>query len=171
MGAEKPKAQKIALLLEMGANPNLADKAKGRTPMRWLLRMHEGSPVKSDVKKLTTAELLPCYFLLMCAGADPEIKDIYDTNLLYWIDKQKFNDEERALINRILLINKNTASIEKAKILIDIYLFQKRAFNVVEPKESNNEKFVLWKMYKEEKYAVVLFATKKDCLLIDLHMP
>lgn len=130
--ATNGNAEQIANLLNLGASPNIRDKNKGRTPLRWLLRMHEKSKEKSEEsKKLTTSELLPCFFLLMCAGADPALKDTWGESVIDWINKQGFSKEENELIDRILAINKTTSKEELKNILLSIYLFQKKEIDKI----------------------------------------
>jgi len=149
-GCTHASASMIAFILSQGADPNIADTTKNRTPLRWLLRMHEHSVEKSLAKKLTTAELLPCQFLLMCAGADSKKEDDYGQTSFYLLDFQKFTDEEKTLMRRVLLIDRSTSKEELKSILSDIYVFQMKEIDRMCNDDSpyDDDHFALWMAFK-----------------------
>jgi ankyrin repeat protein len=144
-----PRVERLILLFNYGANPNLTDKEKKRTPLRWLLRMHEKSVEKSTVKKLTTSELLPCFFVLMCEGANPHIKDIYGESILDWVECQDFTKKEKELVKQVLAINVKTTEEELKNILYDIFLFQINEYKAALENGVAKENFKgAWQLYR-----------------------
>jgi ankyrin repeat protein len=122
----------MSFLIQHGADVNAIDK-KERCCLRKLIRMHKTSP-KKDGRQLTTSELLPCLFLLMCYGADENIKDNERQSTIDWVKKQKFNDNERKLINRVL--NACQLSYNDLECLLnDIYDFQLKELELVKEKK------------------------------------
>lgn len=94
----------MAHMLNKGANPNIPDRIKKRSCFRLTLRMHDLSP-KKDEEQLPTSALLPCFFLLMCNGAEPRIPDINGQDVFYWINRQGFHQEIKTLLVDILHLN------------------------------------------------------------------
>ncbi len=112
----------IAYLLNRGANPNITDGEKKRSCFRLMLRMHETS-LKKKGEQLSTSALLPCYFLLICSGANPKIKDIYGDDIFDWIKCQKMTAVEKDLIVEILCLD-STSKKQCRVILTKIKEFQ-----------------------------------------------
>ena len=122
------RADMVAYLIQRGANVNMVDRDKARTPLRWTLRMHERSVDKGG-RQMTTRELLPCFFLLTAAGADSRIQDIYGHNVSYWMLRQGFNEIEDNLISSMIYMNRNRKDVKERNysILENILLFQIKA--------------------------------------------
>lgn len=117
----------IAMLIKEGANVNQVTQEKQRSCLRLLFRMHKNSPKKIG-QQLTTSELLPCLFLLICAGANQTIPDIKGKTVLYWLHRQGFNNATKKLVLRTL----NAKALPKDKravLLEDIYKFQESEHN------------------------------------------
>lgn len=148
----KPKVEKIALMLDCGANPNKVDNKnnKGRSPFRWLLRMHENSTEKSKAKKETTSELLSSFFLLMCHGANPHIIDAYGHSVIDWVECQGFTEEVKSLFGSIFAINENTSQKEKEALLFAIYSFQKDEFLKAKNEDTANKRDLSWEKCRAE---------------------
>jgi|GEM_PF-4197797 ankyrin repeat protein len=135
----------IAYLIKLGANLDLADRVKGRNGLRWALRMHAKS-VEKNGKQITTSELLPCFFLLISAGADTTIKDREGQNIHYWIPNQNFDEVELKLINRILKAKELTKA-ERKVLLEDIFIYQMKEKNKW---RKDDDKFDLRNVYNVE---------------------
>jgi ankyrin repeat protein len=116
-------SETIASLIDKNADLNIVDRNKGRTGLRWLLRMHTGS-VKKDGRQITTEMLLPGFFLLASAGADPNVPDIYGQSVVDWIPYQGFNETEKTLVNKALKA-KDLTNSERKLLLENIHSFQK----------------------------------------------
>ena len=117
----------IAHLIKLGADLNLVDHIKGRNGLRWALRMHKNSSDKGG-RQITTSELLPCFFLLICAGADSNIEDIHGQSIHHWLPLQDFNEIETELVNRVL--GARALTKEQRKLLLeDIYRYQMNDMN------------------------------------------
>jgi hypothetical protein len=63
--------------------------------------------------------------LLICAGAELGIPDIYGETIVDRIEVQNFTTEERDLVNEVLQAKKLTKNGRK-QLLEDIFLFQKK---------------------------------------------
>lgn len=163
-GNYKPKVEKLALMLDCGANPNKVDnkKNKGRSPFRWLLRMHENSTEKSKTKKETTSELLPSFFLLMCHGANPHIVDAYGHNVIDWVECQGFTEEVKSLFGRIFSINENTSQKEKETLLFAIYSFQKDEFLKAKNEDTLSKRGLSWEKCRAELIKNSFVCTEKS---------
>jgi ankyrin repeat protein len=115
-------SEAIASLIDKNADVNIVDKDNERSGLRWLLRMHTGS-VKKAGRQITTATLLPCFFLLASAGADPNVPDIHGNSVVDWIPCQGFNETEKTLVNKVLKAKDQTHS-ERKLLLEDIHSLQ-----------------------------------------------
>ncbi len=116
----------IDLLLQLGGDPNIVDRDKQRTGLHWLLRMHKQS-VKKHEAQIATSILFPCLFLLVSAGADPNIKDDQGKTFLDWLT-EKFKDDHKELAHRILEV-RSLSSAERIKLLENIFDFQMHQMN------------------------------------------
>lgn len=118
----KARFTSIAHLIDKGANVNLQDKSKGRSALHWVVRMHNKAKQKG-ARYMSSSELLSCSFLLMCAGADPRLKDKAGKSVLYWVEALSINEEEKILLRRILNIPQLTRN-QRLVLLSNIYTFQ-----------------------------------------------
>lgn len=121
----------IHFLIKHDADVNAVDK-KERCGLRKLIRMHNASPKKYG-RQLTTSELLPCLLLLVCYGANKDVEDEFDESPLDWVKKQKFNDTEKRLINRVIGADRLTR-IGLKRLLNDIHCFQLKEFEQIQKK-------------------------------------
>lgn len=112
----------IGHLIDLGADVNLQDKKKGRSALHWVVRMHKKAKQKG-ARYMTSSELLPCSFLLMCAGAEPEVKNKEGKSVWYWVEKLDVDNEIKRLLRRILNIPQLNRKQREA-LLGDIYDFQ-----------------------------------------------
>lgn len=122
LACSKARIDAIAHLIKCKADVNMQDKLKGRSALHWVVRMHKKAKQKS-ARYMSSSELLPCSFLLMCAGADPEIKDKREKSVRDWVNELSVNDEEKSLLIRILNIPQLNKE-QRAALLGDIYNFQ-----------------------------------------------
>ncbi|MEX0849181.1 MAG: ankyrin repeat domain-containing protein [Candidatus Dependentiae bacterium] len=127
-----------ALLIKNGADINAQTSEKRRTPLRQLIRMHE-SGVRYEHRQLTTSELLPCLFILMCEGADPTIEDRWGDTAYTWIGREVEFFDGLTLIHHIIRAAKRSSPKERMKLLNEINLFQKKEFEKAQ-KDGDEEK-------------------------------
>lgn len=145
----------ISFLIQHGANVNARDK-KGRCGLRKLIRMHKTSPEK-DGKQLTTSELLPCLLLLVCNGADKNSKDTRGESPLDWVKKQKFNKDEKQLINRVF--NSDQLSRDGLVCLLnDIDAFQSKELE--QAQKTGDEQAIYYIKRSLVKYPDIIFSQK-----------
>lgn len=116
----------IALLLQLGASPNISSRGKGRTGLHWLLRMHKSSVEKHGIQ-IATSVFLSCLYILMSHGADPEIEDGEGKTFLCWLENI-FKESEKELVYRVLNVRK-LSEVERFNLLEDIFTFQIHQMN------------------------------------------
>ena len=94
-------AEMIAYLIQEGADVDMVDRDKGRTGLRWTLRMHENSVDKGG-QQMITSKLLPCFFLLTSAGAESDIKDIHGQSMYQWVSRQGFSRSAENIVRDMI---------------------------------------------------------------------
>lgn len=116
----------ISTLIREGAQVNLVDRDKGRTPLRWALRMHDLSVDKGG-RQMTTSELLPCFFLLTAAGAQGYISDIHGQNAAEWVLRQGFSKEVEDLLFTMIYTKPEAPNVKQIRLglLARIIRYQK----------------------------------------------
>lgn len=130
------KAEIIAYLISQGANVNMVDIHKSRTPLRCTIRMHKDSVAKGG-KQMCTAELLPCFFLLTAAGANTRIQDINGQNVSHWMLRQGFTESENTVISKMLY---SKYDAQNAKAMRDLIIRRILVLQLDELKKANLQK-------------------------------
>lgn len=79
----KGRPEMVSLLIENGANVNIRDQYRGRTPLHWVVRMSEGS-VKKVLRQIPVGISLDLIDILLKAKADKSIRDKEGKTALDW---------------------------------------------------------------------------------------